>query len=264
MTMVTTDDRNRQLSAALAGTGLAITAKAARRVLAAYMQGPQQRVLPSIQMPQQRSSGGRSKPSRNRAGKRAAGTVGKTANAISVPRNVAGATTAAVTLRGIYAIGNGSTAGQCSAYITLGMNTSGSASALGSVLGNAAQAYSSMYRQFRLQKLTVQFIPSVPNTAGGQVGLGVDSDPLAGSPNNFGNVIRHKASCFTPIFQESMLVWTPSNSREREDKHCLPLTHTEDMLSPGVLQIFSQNTIAASGNLGSLWLEATMVYSMPS
>jgi hypothetical protein len=121
-----------------------------------------------------------------------------------------------------------------------------------------------MYRQFRLMKLTAQFIPSNPNTAGGQLAIGIDSDVFAGSPSSYGNVIRHRASAFMPIFQEGSFVWTPSNSRDREDKNSLATTHTEDTLSQGVLQIYSTNTLANNAPLGTLWLQATICFSMPS
>jgi len=154
----------------------------------------------------------------------------------------------------VVGISNSPTAGICNQVYCLAFNTTTSGSTLVTLLSEA-NTMATNYRQFILNKLTVEWVPYVSNTNGGQVAIGVDPEPLSNLPGSLQNVNRHRGSVFTDIQALGKTSMYMSKWEQNPPKKVLAGvagTRTEDDVSTGCLQIYSSNTLAAGALIGSI------------
>lgn len=160
-------------------------------------------------------------------------------------------------LKDFQAISNQATAGQCFLGYSLSYATDTSNATLGTIMTRFS-SMGNLYRSFYINSIGVTFVPYVSTSNGGNIGIGFDPDPEAGTPSSLGQVVRHRVSRMGDIQQQFTLVYSPRIDRRTEPLYTLnSATRDETALSFGVLQIASYNTVGASpsGNIGSLLLE---------
>lgn len=259
MSVVVRNDRDAQLRAALVASGINLSLKAARQLLqrAATGGGSTASPTPTIRVqPLQRPKRKSAKPSR------------PSIPSSRIPRGLSNGlgNTCPVHLRGIYSVVNTS-AGLANLAFTLGCTVS-SSQTIGSfsqyVMGNNVAAYASMYREWKLLRLTCKYLPAVNNTAAGQVAMGIDPEVMAGTPGGFGAVVRHRCNLFDALWNDASFTWSPSTSRDREEKFTSSTTHSEGELSFGVLQIYSSNSLASGAAVGSLLMDVDVLFTNPN
>lgn len=167
-----------------------------------------------------------------------------------------------VNLTDICTISNGTTAGVINfAYVIGAVSTLSNLSSLGSVMPRF-YTMSQLYRQFRINRLVVKFVPNQPFTSGGSVGMGVDTSAVAGFPGGFGQIVHHNPSFLCDVKSAAQLTYIPSKKDPRYT--LLASGTTEDELSYGQVQLYSSNTLPAGAPVGLLWFELDVTLIGPT
>lgn len=259
MSLTVSNDRAKQLRATLVAAGANLSIQAVKRLLASYQ-------VPTVRQPVIQVQGGRRSTNnpRARGGKPKSKRPGMGS---AVPKSIGSGLGNSVTthLRGLISLANTSAYTGAFAW-TLGCNPSSQTtiSAIGaSIFGNNMVAFSGMYREFRISKLAVRFMPSANNTAGGQISMGVDPEVLVGVPGNHGAIIRHRFNTFDAIWNDTSFAWLPTTTRDREEKFTTTAAHGEEEMSFGVLQVYSQNTLSSGASIGSILLDLDVTFTNP-
>jgi len=143
-------------------------------------------------------------------------------------------------------------AGNAAYYYVCGFNTTTGSQSFLQLLPEANQI-AGIYRQFVINSLKFRFIPYISTSNSGQIALGVDPEPFAGSPTGIGSVARHRGHLFCGL-NEGEVSGNYSQAWELSPPKKIGLAtgRTEDDYSVGVLQIYSFNSLATSVVIGSM------------
>lgn len=124
-----------------------------------------------------------------------------------------------------------------------------------------------LYREFRITKITIDWVPRVGSTAAGEVAIAVDRDPRSGLSTQ-AVVVRRNPFFQTDIKVPACLEWTPVDSKDREWKYTalvgLGGARPEENVSCGVLLISSNNDLASGAVIGDLFINAWAEFAVPA
>lgn len=186
-----------------------------------------------------------------------------------VPRNVVSSYSDKITtcFRASPAITNTILNGAGYAY-SLGVQSNFLAAGQGPISAFLTQwsALGALYREFRLLKLTIDWVPRVGSTSAGEVAIAIDRDPRAGLASQ-AVIVRRNPFLQTDIKVPAALEWTPTDSKDREWRYCFNTTvvntRPEEHLSFGVLLIASNNDLANGAIIGDLFINAWAEFAIP-
>lgn len=114
-------------------------------------------------------------------------------------------------------------------------------------------ALGGIFREFRLMKLEIDFIPRVGSTAAGVIAVAVDRDPRTGSPSTSAEVIRRDPFFEVDIKQPGSLTWYPVTDDDKRWRYTLDATRPIEFLSHGSVIAYSSNDLALAANIGELF-----------
>jgi len=121
----------------------------------------------------------------------------------------------------------------------------------------------SIYREFRVTKLTVDWVPRVGSTAAGEVSCCVDRDPRTGT-TLLANIVRRNPFFQTDIKLPACLEWKPVDSRDREWRYtAATASRPEESLSFGVLLLASNNDLPINAIVGDLFVNVWAEFAVP-
>ncbi len=124
-------------------------------------------------------------------------------------------------------------------------------------------ALSNLYREFRITKITVDWVPRVGSTAAGEVAVAIDRDPRAGLTNQ-ATIVRRNPFFQTDIKVPACLEWTPVDSKDREWRYTNNTgPRPEEVISFGVLLLASNNDLANAAGIGDLFINAWAEFAVP-
>jgi len=125
-------------------------------------------------------------------------------------------------------------------------------------------ALAALYREFRITKITIDFVPRVASTVSGEVAVAIDRDPQAGLAGQQVLVRRN------PFFQTDLKVpacleWTPIDSKDREWRYTtLGTSRSEEFVSFGALLVATNNSGLVQGSIfGDLFINAWAEFAVP-
>jgi hypothetical protein len=167
------------------------------------------------------------------------------------------------TFKDVYTVVNGSTAGVSSLAITLGIATTTPTTTLGATVPRMA-TMAGLYRQYKLNSVTVRFIPFQAYTTNGSVCIGVDQAPTAVAPSGLSNVYHHNPSVLTDIKQAATLRWTSARDMKNAPRYTYASGPDEDEVTYAVLQLYSANSLAAATEVGVLEFIVDVTFMSPA
>lgn len=161
----------------------------------------------------------------------------------------------------IISINNQATAGVCGYGTLLGIGTTiAGINTIGSVVPRFA-TMGPLYRQFVLNSISFTWVPNQGYTTGGTVCMGVDPSPFAGIATSNSSVLHHTSSKMFDLKASATIMWKPAHKANVPRYTQQIGTVDEDELSFGVFQLYSTNSIAASGNIGNLVISADITFT---
>jgi len=121
-----------------------------------------------------------------------------------------------------------------------------------------------LYREFRIKKITVDWVPRVGSTSAGDCAACIDRDPRAGTTTQ-SSIVRKNPFFQTDYKLPACLEWTPVDSRDREWRYTVPGTPTrpEETLSFGALLFTSTNDQAINAPIGDLFINIWADWAVP-
>lgn len=125
-----------------------------------------------------------------------------------------------------------------------------------------------LYRMFRIEDLKVYFRSSVPDSAYGNVGIGVDLSVNPGVPADYDAVIHHRPSVLCDLKDDADIRWN-SNYGQKKDPRFISnpaaegVQGTEDEMSFGNIQLFARNNLASAADIGLLMFDCTLTFIGP-
>lgn len=124
-------------------------------------------------------------------------------------------------------------------------------------------ALGNLYREFRLVKLTVDFVPRVASTVSGEIAIAIDRDPQAGLSTQ-AVVVRRNPFLQTDLKVPACLEWTPVDAKDKEWKYTsIGAARSEEFLSFGKLLIATNNSLAVAEIVGDLFINAWAEFAVP-
>lgn len=203
-------------------------------------------------VPSRRSRRRKNKQQSNNAGQRVRG--GNAVMPASIPRGLAGSQSMRTTLRDIVVLLNGST-GQAGYSWGLGVQNSSASPPINGLFNPAwiprGAVLAGLYREFRIFRVSVQFVPYVSTTNSGTVAIGVDPDPSVGLPTSLGAPARHKASVITDLTEKAIVTYNPAMDGKTGNRFTFQATNrSDDEYSFGTVELFSNNSLANAASIG--------------
>lgn len=190
----------------------------------------------------------------------------------SIPGGLGTDQTLRTVFKDVITIGNvspsGGTAGVASYAWNLGVASTSSGGTINGLFSSSwmprAATVSTIYRQLRLNRLTVQFVPYASTSNSGAVAIGVDPDPSVVAPTTVGGVLRHKSSTLCDLTMKGQITYMPMQDSKKDPRYTLYQTgRTDDEMAFGVLQLYGQNTMASGGIIGYLAVTADITFIGP-
>lgn len=183
----------------------------------------------------------------------------------SIPGGLSGAQTMRTSTTDLIALPNPN-AGILNNGYNLGFQTS--AASMNGLFGTGnmprAAQLSGLYREFRVNTLEIWFIPFVSTTTSGCISFGVDPDPSAGIPSTLNDPARHKTSAITDLAEKCRIVYNPRQDGKITNRYVNGATgRTDDELNFGVLQVYSNNSLAAGAPIGYLKVTLDVTFIGP-
>lgn len=166
-----------------------------------------------------------------------------------------------VCFRGNYDITNTST-NIASVQIALAINTPLGVVQLGAVMPQIA-ALAGIFREWRLKKLDVEFIPRVSSTITGAIAACVDRDPRAGTVVSSSTVIRKDPFFECDLKQGASLTWKPLDNEDKRYRYTTDVSRPQEFLSHGVLLAYSGNSLGTGVSIGELFLDGWFEFAIP-
>lgn len=124
----------------------------------------------------------------------------------------------------------------------------------------------SVFRKWRLKKLSVKFKSFVGSTATGTGAMCFDSDPAVGSVTSLQTVLQKRGACMFDYKTDCNLVWKAYGDDKTQDKYTAPGTvalRNEDDLSYGGLVMYVVNNDALNATIGFLVVNAVIEFYDP-
>lgn len=165
-----------------------------------------------------------------------------------------------ICLRGQIDLAN-TAAFQCVRGVALGINT-GVVDQLSVPMPQIA-ALGNFFREWRMSKLTVDFVPLVASTVTGACAIAVDRDPHTGAPASLIEVIRRDPFVEVDIKQSGTLTWNPIDAEDRRYRYSIQSGRPIEFLSHGSLIVASANDQAIGQPIGRLFLNAWFEFAVP-
>lgn len=151
------------------------------------------------------------------------------------------------------------TAGVAAYTYPLGIVSTSSFFTLGGIMTRLTN-FGAIYRQFKINRLVVKWMPNQAYTSSGVVALGIDTFPTPLTPGNFGAVLHHNPSFLTDIKAPAQFVWVP-NAKE-EPRFTSTVGTDEDEVSYGQLQMYCTTSVTG-GPPGLLLWEVDVTFMGP-
>lgn len=259
-------ERRRRGGAVIVPENIVAGAKIAPSLLRAFKQWYDSSNQMSTSSSFQNISGGKQSGNRKKQSKqqkRASGNGSGQYLNPQVPRGVKGGAGNSVrfVLKDVVGLNNVSSTGSKFFYPLANVsNTTG-----GGTLGEFIPRFNTLaglYRQFVINKLVVRFVPNQAFTAAGSIALGIDTSPLAGAPNDYGQVVHHNPSMLIDVKSQDQIVYVPTKNDPRYTNSGVGTS--EDELSYGVLQYFSTNNLGLGNAAGLMWFELDVTLMGPT
>jgi len=169
----------------------------------------------------------------------------------------------AVCFRGTQSVVN-TGANAAGIQVALGINTGSATTQLNTIMSQLT-ALAGIFREFRLTKLNVDFVPRVASTVSGGIAICVDRDPRAGTVSAYTTIIRKDPFFEVDLKQSGALTWTPMDAEDRRYRYTdtggggRPL----EFLSHGVVLGYSQNDQPINTNVGELFYDGWFEFAIP-
>lgn len=157
-------------------------------------------------------------------------------------------------------------AGVCSNALALAISSNFTGALLGPISQYITQwtALSALYREYRITRLTIDFVPRVASTVSGEISISVDRDPQAGLSAQ-SVVVRRNPFFQTDLKVPACLEWTPVDSKDREWRYTtVGASRSEEFLSFGKLLIASNNSMISGDTIGDLFINAWAEFAVPA
>lgn len=184
----------------------------------------------------------------------------------SIPRGLAGNQSMRTTLRDLFSINNSGT-GISSIVFSLGSATTtiGYLGLFNNSYMPRFNAFCAMFRQFQLNTIKFEFVPYISSTNAGSVSIGIDPDPSATAPTTLAAPLRHKSSCLSDLQTKCSIVYNPLQDRKKDPRYTVGVTgRDDDEGSYGLLEIYSQNSLATAQSIGYLVFTVDVTFLGPT
>lgn len=127
-------------------------------------------------------------------------------------------------------------------------------------------ALASIYREFRINRICVDWVPRVGSTTAGEVSCAIDRDPRTGI-TGIQAIVRRNPFFQTDIKLPAALEWKPVDSKDTEWRYTalagLGGSRPEETLSFGVLLLSSNNDLANGATIGDLFINVWAEFAVP-
>lgn len=186
----------------------------------------------------------------------------------SIPGGLGTTQTLRATFKDLITITNGSTAGVSSYAWNIGFAPTSSGGAIVGLFNSAAMprvaTVSTIYRQFKVNRLSAQFVPFASTATSGAVAFGVDPDPSVVLPTTIGGCLRHRSSTLNDLMVKSGITYGPLLDGKKDPRYTIyQQGRTDDEMAFGVLQLYSVNSLAANATVGYMFITVDITFSGP-
>lgn len=124
-------------------------------------------------------------------------------------------------------------------------------------------ALGTMFREFRVKKIGIDFIPRVGSTSTGSIGVCWDRDPRAGTVTSITTIVRKNPFFEVDIKQPGDCTWLPTDEEDRRWRYSVDGSRPQENLSIGSLLWYSQNDLALNAYVGDLFLDVVFDFAVP-
>lgn len=111
-------------------------------------------------------------------------------------------------------------------------------------------AISGFFREFRIKRVELNFVPRVASTSTGSIGVCFDRDPRAGTVVSMSQIVRKNPYFEVDLKQPGSFVWTPQDEEDRRWRYTIDGGRPQESLSFGSILWFSQNDLANGAFIG--------------
>lgn len=106
------------------------------------------------------------------------------------------------------------------------------------------------FREYRIKRVELNFVPRVASTATGSIGVCFDRDPRAGTLISMSQVVRKNPYFEVDLKQPGSFVWTPQDEEDRRWRYTIDGGRPQESLSFGSILWYSQNDLALGAFIG--------------
>lgn len=124
-------------------------------------------------------------------------------------------------------------------------------------------AMGGVFREFRITRLDIDFIPRLGSTSAGVIAVCVDRDPRAGTVVSTAAIIRKDPYLEVDIKQAGSLTWRPIDIEDKRWRYTTDGSRPIEFLSQGTIIVYSSNQEAAGVNIGELFFNVWVEFAIP-
>lgn len=157
-----------------------------------------------------------------------------------------------ISFNGLLALSNNGAATSAGQFVqAINQSLFAGAPTLGTVTTQAA-ALAGIFREYRITKVRVNFVPRVATTVTGSIGVCFDRDPRAGTTTSMGVIVRKNPYFEVDLKQPGYFEWTPVDEEDRRWRYTVDGARPQENLSFGSIIWYSQNSLALGDFVGDL------------
>jgi hypothetical protein len=124
-----------------------------------------------------------------------------------------------------------------------------------------------IYRHYGINSFKLTYMPSLNDTATGNVCIGWEPDPaFYGNATTYTPYLGKDVHIMTHVLKPATMVWRPTERKEKEERHTNDpvATRTAEEMSFGILQMYSSNNQPISTQIGLMLVEVDITFSNPN
>jgi len=124
-------------------------------------------------------------------------------------------------------------------------------------------AMAGLFREFRIHRLDVDFVPQVGSTVNGVFAIAIDRDVRVAAPLSTSGVIRRTPFFEVDVKQPGNLSWTPIDAEDRRWRYTYGGARPLEFLSHGTMCAAGSNDLAINIPFGRLFVDAWVEFQVP-
>lgn len=124
-------------------------------------------------------------------------------------------------------------------------------------------ALATIFREFRIRRMELSFVPRLGSTAAGVFSACIDRDCRAGLVSGTSTIIRKDPFLECDIKQSANLTWRPTDEEDHRWRYTQDASRPQEFQSQGMLLWYSANDQASGATIGELFADIWYEYAIP-